>query len=129
MKLTRSNVTIASRVMLPTYLVVAFWIGPVYVLDPGSRLQGSPAFPILPRPLWGAGFVLAAAVLLAAMLVHKRRLAALSLSPMCLWFGLWMLALGKAAIFDGSSYSAPALPFLAMMACWASMLSLLAGES
>lgn len=127
--LSRSTVTLGSRVMLPTYPAFALYIGFVYATDPAARLAGSSAFPLLPTAVWGAGFVTAGAVLVAALLVGRRSLYVFSLSPLLLWLLVWAAALGgNAAVADGS-FSAPAFPAFIAVTCWATMLSLASRET
>lgn len=129
MPLTRAKVTIASRVMLPTYPTFAAWIGLVYATDPDSRLAGSPAFPLLPTTVWGVGFIVGAACLSCALVAGDRDLYAKALAPLLIWLGVWAAALAWSAIFDGTSFSAPAFPLFGAVACWATMLSLLTRET
>jgi hypothetical protein len=129
MPLTRDSVTIASRVMLPTYTAFALFLGIVYVTDPDGRLAHSTSFPVLPTAVWGVGFVVVGLLQIAAMIQRDRRLYVLSLAPLLVWCLLWGLALVYSAARDGTSFTAPAFPLFVAFACWASMLSLIAGES
>lgn len=132
MSLTRANVTTASRVMLPTYVLLFAWLGVNYLLTPATRLHESPALDyasaILPMRLWG-GMFLAASLAMAGALVMQHRLA----FRIALWVGLvclviWAAVFGLAAIFSTASPSAAAWPLFAAAACFASDRSLLKAE-
>lgn len=128
MPLTRATVTVASRKMLPTYPIFALWLGLIYAVDPGTRLAGSPAFPLLPIAVWGGGFIFSGLVLGASLIGQFRDLYVYALAPLMVWCAVWTVMLAWAAVFDGGSFSAPALPAFVARACWATMLSLLAEE-
>lgn len=127
--LSRATVTVASRVMLPAYPTLALYIGVVYATDPGARLSGSSAFPFLPTPVWGAGFVVAGVALTVALLAGRRTLYLLALAPLLVWLLVWAVALGVNAVTSDGSFSAPAFPAFTAVACWASMLSLNSRET
>lgn len=129
MPLTRAFVTAASRVMLPTYPPFALYIGLVYATDPLGRLEGSSAFPLLPTALWGAGFIAAGTVLVAALVVRRRSLYVLALAPLLVWLLVWAGALAWNAVFGDGSFSAPAFPAFVAVACWATMISLQSRET
>ncbi len=130
--LTRATVTAASRVMLPAYVALFAIIGVSYMTTPGQRLLESPALEyasrVLSMPVWGAMFLAASAVMVAALLRQERfwfRFA-LWLGIVCLavWSALFILA----AIWSNASPSAWVWPAFAAVACFASDRSLLKGE-
>lgn len=131
MPLTRSNVTAASRVMLPTYCALFAILGINYMTT-GSRLLESPALEFasqaLPLPAWGAMFLAASGVMVTALMQHERTWFrfALWLGITCL--GVWSLIFLGAAIWSDASPSAWVWPAFASVACFASDRSLLKGE-
>lgn len=126
--LTRDRVTIASRIMLPTYPVFAGIIGVVYMLDPGGRLPADRIFPLLPADVWGAGFVIVAVMQVLALLSGRRGLYIAALAPMAVWCAAWSVALAHHALTGTATYSGFAFPAIVATACIASMASLLAQE-
>lgn len=130
-RLTRGEVTTASRIMLPTYVVLFAVIGVNYVAT-GPRLVESPALEyadrFLPLPAWGGMFLAGAVVMVVALLMRVRLWFrfALWVGIVCLtiWAGLFVAA----AVFSNASPSAWVWPAFAAVACFASNQSLLKGE-
>lgn len=132
MPLNKANMTVASRVMLPCYVLVFGWVGLNWLITPLHRLHESPGLQFLDTALdlRGVGILLiTAALLIALALVTARRdLArfALILAGICM-FAL-LVAFIVAPFLSSSSPSAGAWPFLGVCACLASYRSVTAYE-
>lgn len=135
MPLTPVALTVASRVMLPTYVALFGWVGGVYVADP-PRLQESPALAyaatLMPLPMWGIWFLTVAA-LMAVALAGRRTGWARQVYTYALWTGIvtmtvWAVVFAAAALTARASPGAAAWPGFAAVACYASYRSLQAGE-
>lgn len=131
--LTSANVTAASRIMLPTYVVLATYLGLLYIVDPQGRVQRAPGLSLaremMPMPAWGACFLTIAALMTFALLSRRRRffMYALYLYAVAavLWAGIY---LGATQLSPDASYGAPAWPLFVAVACHASARSLARGE-
>lgn len=132
MPLTRTNVTAASRVMLPTYAVFFGIVGLGLVATPESRLHRTPAFAYADRwvdlTLWGAGYLVIAVALVVALALRSRRGYRSALSAGFVWMIGWAVLTLLAALQGDASYSAWIWPAFVAVACWASLVSLAAGE-
>lgn len=132
MPLIRANITRASRIMLPVYVIFFAWVGINYVITPKHRLLESPALRYLDDvlDLRSVGLVLCAAsvMMLVALLSRSRDLSryALLLGLLC-FVGLFV-AFVAAAVVGEASPSAGAWPFLGTAACLASYRSVTARE-
>jgi len=135
MPLTRQNVTAASRVMLPAYVVLTGTIGLVYTLDPGHRLADVPALTVARMLMggsmtgWGLLFLGVTAILLAAFLSHRRLLFVLGLYLCGATFAMWACLYGASTVTTpGTSLLSPVFPLFVCACCYASAKSLLRGE-
>ena len=135
--LHRRTVTVASRIMLPTYVGLFTLIGLAYLFQPAARVQASPALAfadrLIPMPVWGGIFLTTAGLLSAAMLVAHRRRWTRVLAGYALWVGVvvlttWAGIFTGAVITAGASLGSPVWPAFAAIACFASSRSLAAGE-
>lgn len=126
--LTRVSVTIASRVMLPADVVFFAVVGTSFVATPTHRLRETPSLRYLDDRVGvafvGVAFLVFAAVLLFAMVEHRRALAQKALSVMALWLWIYAAANIAAAVVGQASWSAWAWPAHIGLGCWASLLSL-----
>lgn len=128
MPLTRETVTAASRVMLPTYVVLFIVIGANYLTTPEPRLLASPALAYasawMPLNAWGWTFLTVAALMLIALLSGRRGLfryaLLVAMIAMIVWAGVFILA----AFRGGASPSAWIWPAFVAAACLASYRSL-----
>lgn len=132
MPLDRAHVTVASRIMLPTYPLFVGSVGLSMTLTPLDRLLETPAFAyaadLAPLRLWGAGFLAVAAILIAGLLVHRRSTYVAGLAVMVTWMGGWTALLALSAINGDSSPSAWTWPAFVAVAGFATMSSLFARE-
>lgn len=134
--LTRDSVTVASRVMLPAYVVLAAVYGMVYIFDPLGRLKDSHAL-AFPRAVMGGtmvpwGFLfLGVAVFLAAMLrTQSRRGYVFGLCVFAAAWAAWAVMYGISIFTDPqTSVLAPVGPLFYFTAAIASALSLLTRET
>lgn len=135
MPLTRDQITVASRVMLPAYIMLATAYGLVYILDPLHRLKGSHAL-AFPRAVMGGTMVpwgllfLGLALFLALMLgTRSRRGYVFGLCVFAAAWLVWAVMYGISMWTDPqTSLLAPVGPLFYATASLASALSLLARE-
>lgn len=133
MPLTRSNITSASRTMLPAYIVVCALFGGYYLLDPGGRLERAPSVTfqrqVMPLEVWGAILLTIAVLMVAALASRRRYLFAYALCCCALTWLIWGGAIAV-SIFqtDNTSYLAPVLPWFVTVCCIASTKSLVTKE-
>lgn len=128
MPLDRTHVTVASRVMLPTYPVFFIGFGLALLLTPPEVMQATPSFrtaaDIMPLTTWGVVLLGAAGFQLAALAVGRRSMyiAALSVALICmvLWAGIFAYAAGR----GGAPWTAPMWPAFLAISCYATMRSL-----
>lgn len=132
MPLDRRHVTVASRVMLPTYPVLAGGLGIGFLLTPEAELLKTPIYRsmdmLMPLGFWGAGLFVMALAQVAALLVNRRPVYVASLSIMIVWMAAWAGVDVWSFTQDEASPFAWLWPAFAARCCWASMQSLLAGE-
>lgn len=132
MPLTKTSITLASRVMLPVYPIFALGVGVSFLATPLPRLLASPSLrfanEVFPIPVWGYGFLAVAFVLFGALLIHNRRSFQIALAVMCAWMLFYAAVTLWAAFSGGASFSAWTWPAFIAAACWATMLSLAARE-
>ena len=133
MPLTKENLTVASRIMLPTYVVVFAWLGLNYLLTSKTRLNKSPTlrYADMVVDIRALGILLlAAALIMLGALASRHRTAAryaLLLAGTCF---LILLGVFLAAMFRSeASPSAAAWPFLGAAACAASYRSVTIREA
>lgn len=133
MPLDRANVTIASRVMLPSYAALNLAFAVAFLSDYQNRLSLAPSLDIarawMPIERWGILWFTLTALMVMALVVRHRPafVAALAINAGS-WFAWGFLT--TAAIFTQPNVSplAGVLPWFVATASFASMLSLLAGE-
>ncbi|NUO57304.1 MAG: hypothetical protein HOV78_11610 [Hamadaea sp.] len=132
MPLDRDHVTVGSRIMLPTYPLFIGGVGLSLTFTPIDRLLETPAFAyaadLAPLRLWGAGFLAVAAILIIALLAHRRAAYLAGAAVMVTWMAGWTGLLVLSAIKGESSYSAWMWPAFVAVAGYATMSSLLARE-
>lgn len=135
MNLNRANVTVASRIMFPTYVVLFTFLGINYTFNSRQRLLESPALRYaddqVALPVWGGLFFACAALMAAAMVLPGRwtRMA----FAYALWLGLlsltaWSGIFFAASVWGEASPTTWCWPAFAAVACYASHRSLLARE-
>lgn len=113
--LTPHTMTLASRIMLPAYVVVATYIGVGYLLAPEQRLQG-PALRVarrlLPMDIWGLLAIALAAVVVLAVLTQRRQLVIIALCVGAVAYEFWCVFYAISVIRDPSaSPITPIWPF------------------
>ena len=130
--LGRSNVTMASRVMLPTYVGFFFLIGMFTIFTPEPRLHQTLTFRYADRyldlTLWGLGYILLSAIMGFALIVGRRTVYLGALSAAMLWMLGWTALSFLGAVHFSGSFSACLWPAFVTIACWASMRSLSSQE-
>lgn len=136
MPLTRATVTVASRIMLPTYVLLVVALGLIYLLDPLDNLRGVPAL-AFPRLVvggsmapWGLIFLSIGAVMGSAFATHSRIWFCFGLCLCAVTFFLWAGMYVVSLVIDpDTSLTAPLYPLFVSTACAASTFSLLAREA
>lgn len=131
MPLTRDTMTIAQRVMTPANTALAAAFGYGYVFE-AERLRLAPSYRSIdqdvPLEIQGCGYLVIAGLLGLGLIIENRIVHVVGLA----WLMAWTAALGillVAAWRRGDvTFLAGVLPFYVAVACWASMLSLLAKE-
>lgn len=120
--------------MLPTYPLFFVVVGLSLALT-GDRLLATPGFryadTLLPLEAFGVGFLVTAAVLVAALVLDRvgsRRTYQHALAAALVWMLGWTGVMVAAAVEDLASFSAWVWPAFVARACWASYVSLELGE-
>ncbi|MBS45283.1 MAG: hypothetical protein CMH83_19365 [Nocardioides sp.] len=132
MPLTRATITLASRVLLPSFPALATVLGGVWILTPRPELRATPFYAglddLVPLDAWGVAFVAIAATQIAALLAHSRKAYEWTLAVLAVWLlvigavGFWF------ALNSNASFIAPAWHWFGALACVATALSLDARE-
>lgn len=132
MPLTRANVTVASRVMLPAYTIFFAVVGASLITTPLARLAATPmlryADTIMSVRIWGALFVACALLMAAALARHHRTMFRFALLVCFFSMVLWAVVAILGVFYEPVSYSAWAWPALVAAACMATNRSLAKGE-
>lgn len=133
MTLSRTSLTVASRVMLKIYPVFAAVVGIAFVGTPRRRLMDSPSLRFLdglvPLSLLGWGFLLVAGGMLLALIRDERLTYQLALGVMIVWMFAYTVATLASAFFGEASFSAWVWSAFVCAACWATLLSLMSRET
>lgn len=133
MPLDRTHITVASRVMLPTYCAFFTLLGVNYIATPFDTITASPALrfanAVMPLPVWGGLFLACAAVMLAALVVKRRIPFRFALRVCMLSMLVWAGIIGAAAIAGDATLLAPIWPGFVAIACLASDRSLATREA
>ena len=131
MTLSRTNVTAASRIMLPAYVVFFAAIGINYIRA-GATAAASPplafANAFMPLPAWGALFVGCALLMAAALALHRRMLYRWALRMCGLSMMFWTVVIGFASLAGEATPAAAIWPAFVAVACMASDRSLAVRE-
>ena len=132
MPLDRAHVTVASRVMLPAYVVFFAGLGVNYVATPDSRLKASPALDyaaqFMSLPAWGGLFLVASALMFVALVSRRRVLYRYALLLCAYSMGVWTLANILAAFHSDATPLGWLWPAIVVAACVASYRSLTVRE-
>lgn len=128
MPLDRDHMTVASRIMVPTYVVFFTGLGLASLVTPLHRLLETPmlryADHLMSIRAWGGLFVACGLVMLVALLQRRRMLYRWGLLVCGLSMAAWMLVAFVGLWFEPISYSAPLWPAFVVAACAASNRSL-----
>lgn len=132
MPLDRHHVTVASRIMLPVYVVFFAALGVNYTFAPIGRLVESPglayAHSLAPLRAWGCVFLLACLTMLAALLTKRREWFRFALALCGLTMGIFSVVMGIAIFAGEASATGWTWPLFVVAACIASYRSLTVGE-
>lgn len=126
--LDRDHVTVASKIMLPTYVAFFSVVGMNFALAPSPRLLESPmlryADHLMPIRLWGALFVACGLIMLTALVTKNRMMYRYGLLVCGLSMSVWTAVAVVGLFFEPISFSAWAWPAFIAAACAASDRSL-----
>lgn len=129
MPLDRENVTAASRIMLPAYIVLNSGFGMVLILDPTNTIKNARALRwqdgVLDLSAWGAWLTLLALLLAFAWFRnHNRDLGSFAIAVSAVsWLvfgGAWAVAIWT----DGATPLGPMLAAFVVTAHYASLKSI-----
>lgn len=132
MTLTRLNVTVAQRVMIPTNIIFAAVLGYAYTFRAAELMDSSAyrgANEILPLQAWGIGFIGIAAWLFTATQLHRRSVYVGGLAWLFAWMLVWTGVFVAVHLRGDATFIAWVFPAYVSAACWASMLTLQAQET
>lgn len=111
MPLTWQNMTVASRIMLPAYVLVAGYIGGCYLLAPDRRLQG-PALAVarhlLTMEMWGVLALGLAGTVVVSLITQRRNLVIVALCIGAVAYEFWCVFYGISAVRD--PFASPVTP-------------------
>lgn len=131
MPLDRENITVASRIMLPAYVLFFAAIGLNY-LSGSARLGLSPmlryADELMPLQMWGALFLGCSLLMLYALIRRQRSTYRFGLLVCFFSMAVWTVVAIVGSLVESVSYSAAAWPGIVMAACAATNRSLARGE-
>lgn len=132
MPLTRDNITAASQVMLPTYVLAFAAFGLSYLFGPRATLVASPSLAfaddLMPLRAWGCLFLACSLVMAAALALHRRLLFRFALRMCGVSMYAWAGIIALATLAGDASLSAPVWSAFVATACFASDRSLAIGE-
>ena len=131
--LRRDQVTTASLIMLPTYMLLSAVFGIVYVFDPLGRVDTVHALAaqraIMPIEGWGVLFLCLALVMGVALAAQSRQMFALALAVSAVaWLAWGCLYAGSVFVDPQAPVLSPVPAWFVSTACVASMISLVRGE-
>lgn len=131
--LNRTSVTVASRIMLPAYVVLSTAFGVDYLFDPLGRVEHQSALTyqrsVMDMRIWGALLLLLAFGMIVALVVHSRSSFVVALAVCAsVWFVWGCLYVISAVQDPGASPLAPVVAWFVSVCCLASMASLMSGE-
>lgn len=128
MPLDRNHITVASKVMLPTYIIFFGVVGLNFALSQTPRLFESPmlryANELMSIRAWGGVFLACSAIMLTALIAHHRFLYRYGLMVCCVSMAVWATVAFAGIFTEPVSFSAWAWPAALAAACWASNRSL-----
>lgn len=133
-KLTWSNITVASRIMLPTYMILFAMLGVNYLTITSERFSKSPGLlfandNVMDLRGWGAVFLVSVACMVVAIALKNRMLFRYALFLGIIVMSVWSGVIAAAALFGNASLTGWCWPAFVAIACYASNESLLAGEN
>lgn len=132
MPLDRAHVTVASRVMLPAYPLFMGALGVSFVVAPDRILLKTPTFNfadrLAPLPLWGVMFLLAAAGMTLALLIHRRAAYQAAIVVAFGAMGWWTILTFASTVAGDASPTAALWPAFVSVALYATYQSLVSRE-
>lgn len=126
MPLSKANVTIASRLMLPTHAIFSTYLGVTWAIQDPTRTHTKALTVLNVWPIEATGVILAAfgVALVAGLLSQRRTIAAIALAANVIVYLALAGIILAASISAHASWSAAAWPVYIAVAHFASMLSL-----
>lgn len=132
MPLTRETVTVASRVMLPAYVVFFVVVGANYLIADGTATS-NPALrfvdSVMPLHAWGWLFIGCSLIMAGALATHRRILYRWALRMCALSILFWATVIAWASLSASATPFAAAWPAFVATACYATDRSLAARET
>lgn len=132
MPLDREHITVASRIMLPTYVVLFLGLGLGSTVTPMHRLLATPFFRyadhLMSMRAWGALFIACGLLMLTALIKGNRTLYRWALLVCGLSMLVWAVVALVGVWFQPISFSAWLWPAFAAACTWATNKSLERGE-
>lgn len=132
MPLDRAHITVASRIMLPTYVLFFAVVGSNFAAGTFGRASSSPmlryANTIMPIPVWGAVFLACSLIMAVALVRRSRFWYRYGLLVCAISMIVWALVAIAGIFAEPVSYSAWAWPAFVAAATIASNRSLAQGE-
>jgi hypothetical protein len=135
MPIKRDSVTIASKIMIPAYVLLTFGLGFVYLVDPLNNIdQDKPL--VIPRTVmggdmepWGILFLVLSLVMCLTLWRGSRLALCFGLCACAVTFLLWSVLYVASCYTDPlAPATAPMYPAFVATACVASTYSLLRRE-
>lgn len=131
MPLDRAHVTVASRVMLPTYVVFFGVLGVNYLMANDAALNAPAlvfAANVMPLPAWGGLFVACSLMMTAALLMRRRVLYRFALRMCAVAMVFWAIVIAAASLQGEATPLAAVWSGFVAVACYASDRSLATRE-
>lgn len=127
MPLDRAHITVASRIMLPAYVVFFASQGVNYMIaDETARASPALSFAddVMPLAAWGVVFLGCSALMVVSMIVKSRNLFRFALRICGLSIMFWAAAITAASLAGDATPLAATWPAFVATACYATDRSL-----
>lgn len=128
--LTRNNVSEGNKIMIPVYILAAWFFGIMLIIDPQNRSVKSPIFEFprafLPIHYWGTFFIILAILLTVTFFMHDRKHFVFILFAFGTFLLFWSAMLSISTLHSHDAlFTIPGWPLVAAISTFASGRSLL----